>query len=76
MELVLTLCLSLVLLGILWLLDETAENTEPNLKEKQDLFLEKLVDEIEYRARVCNTEAHQSPLAALVKDEAEVVNQI
>lgn len=54
MELVLTLSLCLVLKGIFWLLNEAAEDTEPYLEQKQDLLLQKLVDEIENRACVRN----------------------
>ena len=66
MELVLALSLRLVLKGIFWLLNEAAKDTEPYLEQKQDLLLQKLIDEIENWACVRYAQAHQGSFAALV----------
>ena len=68
--------LTLVLLCVFLLLDETTEDEKSDLKYCGELFLQQFIDEIEHRTSIHDAQAHQRPLAALVQDEAEIVDHI
>ena len=64
------------LVWLVWVFDQAAEDQKAGFKHFADLLLNYFVHEVEHRASVGHTQAHQGAFAAFVKDETEVVYQI